>query len=92
MQTLVNQMVSFFFVSNVCHEVRREHVDRRRGLFVLPAHGRVSEPPSHGRGGGSGYPPPPPRTRKLRKIAIRGKRRSIGRGKFYKKILRSFFF
>ena len=34
---------------------------------------------------------PPPRTRKLRKIATSGKRHWIGRGKFYKKIHRSFF-
>ena len=35
--------------------------------------------------------PPPQRTRKLRKIAKSGKRLSTGHGKFYKKILRSFF-
>ena len=38
-------------------------------------------------GGGGGWPPHPRITRKLRKIATSGKRRSIGRGKFYKKIL-----
>ena len=46
-----------------------------------------SEPPSHGRGGGY----PPQRTRKLRKIATSGKRRWIGRRKFYKKIPRLVF-
>ena len=34
--------------------------------------------------------PPPQRTRKLRKIATSGKRRWIGRGKFYKKYLDHF--
>ena len=43
-----------------------------------------SEPPSHGRGGRM-TAPPPQRTRKLRKIATSGKRRWIGRGKFYNK-------
>ena len=61
-------------------------------IHPKPAHGRGSEPPSHGRGGGGAddRPPPPPRTRKLRKIATSGKRRWIGRGKFYKKYLDHF--
>ena len=42
-----------------------------------------------GRGGG-GDDRPPQRTRKLRKIATSGKRRWIGRGKFYKKYLYHF--
>ena len=40
-------------------------------------------------GGGGGWPPPQG-TRKLRKIATSGKRRWIGRGKFYKKYLDHF--
>ena len=42
-------------------------------------------------GGGADDHHPAQRTRKLRKIATSGKRRSIGRGNFYKKILGSFF-
>ena len=38
--------------------------------------------------GGGRMTAPPQRTRKLRKVATSGKRRWIGRGKFYKKILR----
>ena len=48
-----------------------------------------SEPPSHGRGGGR-MTALPQRTRKLRKIATSGKRRWIGRDKFYKKYLDNF--
>ena len=42
-------------------------------------------------GGGVDDRPPPQRTRKLRKIATNGKRRSIGRGKFYKIYSHHFF-
>ena len=41
--------------------------------------------------GGGGRMTASQRTRKLRKIAISGKRRWIGRGKFYKKDLDHFF-
>ena len=42
-------------------------------------------------GGGGDDRPPPQRTRKLRKIATSGKRRWIGRGKFYKEFLDIFW-
>ena len=46
---------------------------------------------SHLRTAGGVDTPPPQKNTKLRKVAKSGKRRSIGCGKFYKKIISSFF-
>ena len=65
---------------------RRHHPTRGRPQPLERLNPRTAGGLSHLRTarGRMTAPPPPQRTRKLRKIATSGKRRSIGRGKFYK--------
>ena len=76
------------FCNAVAGELRKRTEEEKRRIkgeicrILYPAHGRGSEPPSHGRGGGGGHICAPPRlTRKLRNASTSGKKNSIGLNK-----------
>ena len=55
MHTLVNQMVSFFFVSNICHEVLESMLTAEGGFLYCP---RTAGGLSHLRTAGGGADTP----------------------------------